>query len=149
MKVLAPIVVALAAADEKKVPPRHPLQRLATLERFACEWLDMWTSEKVSTHWCQKFGNNVAKFRRRFEICPHYDENQLPHGGPPDRKRRSDDDDDMTRYNREDPEIGIKQITTGFRKWAERYITGCGLQPATQVARANKWYGILLGKIGK
>lgn len=29
------------------------------------------------------------------------------------------------RYNTENPLIGIKQITTGFRKWAERYIGEC------------------------
>ena len=108
MKVLAPIVICLATAEEKKVPPRHPLQRLATLERFACEWLDMWTSAKVSNNWCRKFGNNTRKFKRRFEICPHYDSEQLPHGGPPERKRRSEDEEEWTRYNRDDPEIGIK-----------------------------------------
>lgn len=107
---VALIAVAAAQGDEKKVPPRHPLQRLDTLERFACEWLEMWTSTKVSTNWCRKFENNTRKFKKRFELCPHYNEDQLPHGGPPDaRRRRSDDnDEDMTRYNRDDPSIGIK-----------------------------------------
>ena len=27
----------------------------------------------------------------------------------------------------------FRQITTGYRKWAQRYIADCGLQPATQV----------------
>ena len=33
---------------------------------------------------------------------------------------------------------------TGFRKWAERYIGGCGGQKNNQyqVKRANKFYGI-------
>ena len=32
---------------------------------------------------------------------------------------------DLTRYDRENPLIAIRQITTGFRKWAERYIAEC------------------------
>ena len=39
-----------------------------------------------------------------------------------------------------------RQITTGYRKWAQRYIEECGLQPAVQVDRANKWLQILLTK---
>ena len=30
-------------------------------------------------------------------------------------------------------EIYLRQITTGYRKWAQRYIADCGLQPAKQV----------------
>ena len=67
----------------------------------------------------------------------------------PNRRRRSDDDDDFNfldneRYNREDPCKGMKQIMTGFRKWADRYIGGCGGQAnyKHQVNRANKFYGI-------
>ena len=50
----------------------------------------------------------------------------------------------VERYNREDPCQGIKQIMTGFRKWAERYIGGCGGQKKKQhqVKRANKYYAI-------
>merc|ERR1712167_203739 len=48
--------------------------------------------------WGPKFDRNVARFERRFELCPFYDENQLPHGGPsPDRKRRDAvDEDELT-----------------------------------------------------
>ena len=50
----------------------------------------------------------------------------------------------IERYNREDPCQGIKQIMTGFRKWAERYIGGCGGQfnHKHQVNRANRFYEI-------
>ena len=75
-------------------------------------------------------------------IFRFYDENQLPHGGPEpsdDRKRR--DLDIFDRYDREDPAVGTKQITTGFRKWAERYISACSgqRQYQHQVNRMNKW----------
>ena len=32
---------------------------------------------------------------------------------------------DLTRYDRDNPLIAIRQITTGFRKWADRYIAEC------------------------
>ena len=50
----------------------------------------------------------------------------------------------LERYNRDDPCTGIRQIMNGFRKWADRYIGGCGGQATYkhQVNRANKFYGI-------
>ena len=143
---------ALAAADEKKVPPRHPLQRLTKLNKFANEWLNDNLSAKEAANWGPKFDRNTARFEKRFELCPFYDENQLPHGGPAPsaeaRKRRDavdENDLDFERYNKNDPMIGIKQITSGFRKWAQRYIADCKLQPGRQVERAQKWF-VILGK---
>ena len=45
------------------------------------------------------------------------------------------------RYNKAEPKIGVKQITTGFRKWAERYLGNCSGQReyAHQINRMNKW----------
>ena len=45
------------------------------------------------------------------------------------------------RYNKADPTIGVKQITTGFRKWAERYLGSCSGQRnyAYQIDRMNRW----------
>lgn len=52
------------------------------------------------------------------------------------------------RYDRENPVRGIQQITTGFRKWAQRYVADCKPnQPAKQVERASKWFGQLTGKL--
>jgi hypothetical protein len=31
----------------------------------------------------------------------------------------------MIRYDKNNPVRGLKQITTGFRKWAQRYINEC------------------------
>ena len=31
----------------------------------------------------------------------------------------------MIRYDKQNPVRGLKQITTGFRKWAQRYINEC------------------------
>ena len=45
------------------------------------------------------------------------------------------------RYNRDDPKIGVKQITTGFKKWAMRYIGNCHGQRVNeyQIDRMERW----------
>ena len=145
MKFSPALLLAVASADDKKVPPRHPLQRLTRLTEFSAELLNDWYSWLPSKDaWVGKFARNAERMERNFnrgnQRCGHYDENQLPHGGPADRKRR-EADDDVFRYDREDPAKGTKQITTGFRKWAERYISACSgqRQYQHQVNRMNKW----------
>ena len=142
-------LIATATAEEKKVPPRHPLQRLERLVEFSHEILDEWFDFLPSQqNWKNKFANNAQRMERNFnrgnQRCGFYDADQLPHGGPEgDRKRRADDED--FRYNREDPCQGAKQITTGFRKWAERYLSQCSGQKNEQyqIRRMNKWHGKL------
>ena len=144
MRLSQALLLAVASADDKKVPPRHPLQRLERLTQFTDEILDAWFQFLPSKDaWKAKFHNNAERMERNFnrgnQRCGHYDENQLPHGGPAERKRR--DLDDVDRYNREDPSEGIKQLTTGFRKWAERYLSQCSGQRnyQHQINRMNKW----------
>ena len=163
MKFSPALFFAVAAAEDKKVPPRHPLQRLARLNEFAVEWCNDNLTAKQAANWSGKFDNNVARFEARFERCGYYDENNLPHGGPSgDRKRRDAADDlvdacndpqnPLCRYDKSNPLRGIKQITNGFRKWAERYLANdkdgkfCKKQPARQVARANAWFQALSNK---
>jgi len=150
MKTIAAIVT-LAVAD-KKVPPRHPLQRLAKLNTFANEWLNDNMDAKVAAHWGPKFDRNTARFERRFELCGYYDESNLPHGGPAADRKRRDTSDPMLdalepKYDKENPMKGLLQITNGFRKWSERYIVDCKLQPGKQSDRAAKWRGILQAKL--
>ena len=146
MKLSAAVVVAAAvSATEKKVPSRHPVQRLNRLVEFTEEiltdWFDFLPSQQA---WINKFATNAARMERNFERgnqrCGFYDETQLPHGGP--RERR---DVDEIRYNRENPKVGVKQLTTGFRKWAERYISQCSGQKnfQFQVKRMAKWNNAL------
>ena len=144
MKFSPALLFAVAAAEDKKVPPRHPLQRLARLTQFSEEILNDWfTFLPSKDSWVAKFANNAGRMERNFnrgnQRCGYYDENNLPHGGP-ERKRR-EGDDDWERYNREDPSVGIKQITTGYRKWAERYISQCSGQRnyQHQINRMNLW----------
>merc|ERR1719480_364629 len=97
-----------------------------------------------------KFAANAERMGRNFERgnqrCGFYDEDQLPHGGP-ERKRR--DAEDVDRYNREDPSVGVKQLTTGYRKWAERYLSQCSGQRnyQHQVNRMAKWNNLLQGHL--
>ena len=56
-----------------------------------------------------------------------------------DRKRRDIDVGD--RYDREDPCRGVKQLTTGFANWVDRYIPNCSGQRdhSHQINRMKKW----------
>ena len=53
------------------------------------------------------------------------------------------------RYNRQDPETGIREITTGFRKWAFRYIGNCSGQRLNeyQINRMERWNSKLQGHL--
>merc|ERR1712150_269716 len=151
MKTFALFTIAAVNADDKKVPPRHPLQRLNKLNNFAAEWCVDNLSAKEATNWTRKFNQNTARFERRFELCGFYDEN-AEHGGP--RERRSGEEcdaDDVTcifRYDKTNPIRGIKQITKGFEKWALRYVSECQPnQPGRQVTRANFWHDKLVAKL--
>jgi len=145
MKLFVPAVFALAAADDKKVPPRHPLQRLKKLTSFSAEWCTDNLTDKQAANWVPKFEANAARMERRFELCGYYDD-QSEHGGPRER-RQAEDESDIERYDQSNPMRGIQQITRGFSKWAQRYIADCKVQPAKQVDRMAKWYGQMLDKL--
>ena len=158
-----------ALADEKKVPPRHPLQRLNRLVQFSAEILDDWYGFLSSQEkWKQKFATNAARMEKNFQRgnqrCGYFSPS-LPHGGPnpqkSGRKRRDDsydaydyydyDEEDVFRYDRENPSKGTKQITTGFRKWALRYLSDCSGQKNYnyQVNRMNRWNKLLQAHLAK
>ena len=146
MKISPALLLAMASADDKKVPPRHPLQRLERLKEFSAVMLNDWYSWLPSKkNWIKKFAKNAERMERNFkrggQRCGHYDENQLPHGGPAERKRR-DDLDEVFRYDKTNPSTGTRQILTGFRKWAERYLAACSGQKEHkhQDRRMTKWH---------
>ena len=151
MKLAVATIVAVASA-ERKVPPRHPLQRLKKLNIFAAEWCNANLEAKAAAHWVQKFDKNTTRFGKRWELCGFYDENS-EHGGPRERREVDElafldcDGELCPRYDKNNPVRGIQQITKGFAKWAQRYVADCKNQPDTQVNRSNKWFGILTGKL--
>ena len=85
MKLSSAVIVAVATAqnDEKKVPPRHPLQRLNRLVEFSSEILNSGAFNNKSIKWInrweQKFANNgdrmKVNFKRGNQRCGFYDEN--------------------------------------------------------------------------
>lgn len=180
MKLLPAVFISFVAdAKEKKVPPRHPTQRLKTLRRFAKEWLndnfqdDEYTKAQTATglrnierftkridarynqlRWLAHVGsdNEIDHFRnsdKDIKACFFFDPSE-PHGGRP-RDRRDDDDDenldddydfgkssdDLIRYDRKNPIRGLRQIMTGYRKWAERYVDQCPAEKKDKLL--SKW----------
>jgi len=104
----------------------------------------------------QNSEKNADRMATGFARCGYY-EPSLAHGGPEpaaDRKRRDTVTlEDMLRstdrYDREDPKIGVKQITTGFKKWAIRYIGNCSGQRLNeyQIDRMERWNNLLQGHL--
>ena len=82
MKLSTIFLAGLVSADEKKVPPRHPLQRLNRLVEFSDEILKSGAfnnkSEKWINRWSQKFSTNAGRMEKNFkrgnQRCGFYDE---------------------------------------------------------------------------
>merc|ERR1712130_458611 len=161
MKFFANFLLCFCLAYEKKVPPRHPLQRLQTLVTFSQELMDTWYGFLPSqARWKNKFITNGARMERAFtrgeQRCGFFDA-QTEHGGPAgtERRRKRDTEerkrDTDERYDTTNPRIATKQITTGFKKWAERYIAACSGQKKHnyQSRRMEKWNNILQAHIDR
>ena len=89
MKLSSALAIAAVAnaQDDKKVPPRHPLQRLNRLTEFSEEILTTHFGFLASqASWINKFQKNSERMQKNFsrgeQRCGYYDESQLPHGGP-------------------------------------------------------------------
>ena len=120
MKVAASFVLfnsrtfVFGSKTEKKVPPRHPLQRLKRLNQFATEWIHDNLPAKVANHWTPKFERNTARFERRFVICPFYKPEHGQHGGIVRRETNEeedqDDDQELLRYDKTNPVRGMSML---------------------------------------
>ena len=81
MKLSTICLASLVSADEKKVPPRHPLQRLNRLVQFSDEILNSGAfnnkSEKWINRWTNKFAKNAGRMQTSFtrgnQRCGFYD----------------------------------------------------------------------------
>ena len=82
MKFSQIFLAGLVAADEKKVPPRHPLQRLDRLVQFSDEILNSGAFNNKPSIWIRrwgvKFGRNADRMKKNFtrgnQRCGFYDE---------------------------------------------------------------------------
>lgn len=146
MKVLAAFLT-VAVLAEKKVPPKTPEERMAQLQSHI--------SKLFQDHFgaCKKAGqmedkltrvtNRALKaFNRSERECSFFD-SSVEHGGP-----EPEDVDDGTRYSDTDAVASVKGITSGIRKWSQRYLAACGGQKNHEhiVNHANKWRSKLLAK---
>ena len=71
MKVSALCLAGIASGSDKKVPPRHPLQRLGRLVEFTGEIMNSGAFNNKPLRWIQmwelKFANNANRMERNFE----------------------------------------------------------------------------------
>jgi len=216
MKIAIATTFALVAAKEKKVPPRHPLQRLNKLKTFYQNFFqELADNETMKQGEADRRTVRAEAFIQNLEDafnrpnCGYYVDDGK-HGGPdpnpevnfntgkPRNRRTADNEDDLTEAVREwcaeevqdnyyikgayteqseanwaeccqfdnefclgkaprsgaggnkkaydrlsdNPQLKWKQITTGTRKWAQRYINNCnGMRKYNKAAkRANKMY---------
>ena len=64
---LSPIIFAIAAAEDKKVPPRQPLHRLTRLTNMAEEVLnDKFDFLPSKQSWINKFAANAERMKINF-----------------------------------------------------------------------------------
>ena len=71
MKISTICLAGLSAANEKKVPPRHPLQRLNRLVQFTEEildsgYFDKYKSKRWIGDWKRKFATNAGRMEKNF-----------------------------------------------------------------------------------
>ena len=82
MKVSAIFLAGLVSADEKKVPPRHPIQRLNRLVQFSDEILNSGAFNNKSKKWIDRWSLKLLRnadrmqnsFTRGNQRCGFYDE---------------------------------------------------------------------------
>ena len=82
MKLTSMLLASFVSGDEKKVPPRHPIQRLDRLVQFSGEILGSGAfnnkSENWINRWTNKFEKNAGRMKKNFQRgnqrCGFYDE---------------------------------------------------------------------------
>ena len=146
MKLFALTLVAAALADEKKVPPKTPEDRMEQLKRHVGRLMgDFFSGCKKADQWEDKMlklcDRALKTYKREDRPCSFFDPN-LEHGGP------AEDDPTDVRYSEDDAVSSIKGITSGIKKWSQRYLAECGGQNDDKnlVRHANKWRAKLLKK---
>lgn len=214
MKLALATLAAVAVANEKKVPPRHPEQRLNKLRIFFNKFADEEVATRKNDAVAARFKDRMNGFMDKMlsaynrPNCGYYDADSK-HGGPDpnpntkfngkprNRRETSVDDENYVDFDEEDarefcdefsdynkqvccaldaiayapcgarsggnkgvntawnrlssePQLKWKQITTGTRKWAQRYINNCGGQRKNNLAtkRCRKLFTKWNDKLG-
>merc|ERR1712105_388497 len=123
MKLFGALLVAVAVADNKKVPPKTPAERIDQLKRHITRLMDdHFSSCRAADKWETKMhkicDRALKEFNRLNRSCGFFDDS-LTHGGPDgsDRKRRDVDFGDL-RYSDLNAVDSINGITAGMRNWS-------------------------------
>ena len=134
MKLSAIFFVGLTSAAVE--PPRGHLKRLQGLVRGTTEILNSGAFNRKPKSWIKMWEQKIVTNSERMERSYNRGNQRC---GEDDRKRRDIDVGD--RYDREDPCRGVKQLTTGFANWVDRYIPNCSGQRdhSHQINRMKKW----------
>ena len=134
MKLSAIYLAGLTSAAVE--PPRGHLKRLQGLVRGTTEILNSGAFNRKPKSWIKMWEQKIVTNADRMERSYNRGNQRC---GEDDRKRRDIDVGD--RYDREDPCRGIKQLTTGFANWVDRYIPNCSGQRdhSHQINRMKKW----------
>lgn len=201
MKLALATLATVAVASDKKVPPRHPEQRLNKLRTFYNNFADDIIASYKSQGTADRFKSRMNGFMDNMldafsrPNCGYYNADSK-HGGPDpnpnvkfngkprNRRETSVEDENYVDFDEEDarefcddfadqqkafccgvdaeaygpcsaasgsrsgskganaaydrlsndPQLKWKQITTGTRKWAQRYINNCGGQRKRNLA---------------
>lgn len=113
-------IFTVAAAEERKVPPRTPDQRLATLHRFVTNWID--SQIGATENRPQRAETMKESFTRLYDRqltayndCGFFD-SSLEHGGPKpiSRRRRSGADNVFDDAESEYALRGILEVRNVF-----------------------------------
>lgn len=165
------------AVGAPRYPNKSPMRKLMKIKKFVFEWLanSFGAESKRFENWSTKFENNFNRFEERYLDCGITEEEHVAKVMGQQvtelRKRRSDGTRkgkgrgkgrngnrmpkeariprQFRRYNKDDVQKGITDITEGFSLWAQRYVSDCPKQPERQVLRATHWRDMLLEKLRK
>lgn len=140
-------ILFTAAFAVKSVPTKTPLERMEQLQRHITRLMaDHLSCHKKVGQWESKMNGvcdrAVAAYTRNDRPCSFFDDG-VEHGGP-----EPEEEDEELRYNELDAIASINGITSGMRKWSQRYLAACGGQKNNDhlVNHANKWRKKLTAK---
>jgi len=108
--------------------PSDPKDRLDQLVRFSGEVLDnFFADHKRINNWKKKFATNAGRMKKSYQRC----------GEDP----VVDAEEEWAAYDDTNGAKAMSDLTTGFRKWAETYLSGCSghKREKHHVKRMNKW----------
>merc|ERR1739848_52336 len=148
MKLIATFLYAVVLGqddEDRKVPPRTPVARMEQLKRHIGRLMkDHFSDCSKSDAWEDKLlkicNRSLNAYNLRPNSCGFFDPDK-EHGGP-----RAEEEDE--RYSETDAIASINGITSGIRKWSQRYLNECGGQKNHEhiVNHSNKWRKKLTAK---